>query len=46
MKMTYVSPCQAFGTITGRLQEINKTKRKTKLTVFVYGCDDDVDQFD
>ena len=23
-----------------------KTKRKTKLTVFVYGCDDEVDQFD
>ena len=38
MKMMYVSPCQAFDNITGYLQQINKTK----LTVFVCGCDDDI----
>ena len=36
----------SFDTITDHLQEINKTKRKTKLIVFVCGCNDDVDQFD
>ena len=33
-----ISPCQAFDNITGYVQQINKTK----LTVFVCGCDDDI----